>query len=153
MLYPVTEITFSGGDNDLSVAVLKYEPKQVQCSGTVSPSLLSSCQNIVNTMPASMDFTTWGPENDPLAVMKLPLTYHSCEFVYQVLFPKNDASETQVERMMHLVDQRCKLSIRTAGPTDTFSRYQFWTVAVALTGVCVRNEQVGMRDGLGKSYV
>lgn len=30
-------------------------------------------------MPASRDFTTWGPPDDPLAVVKLPLTYYSCE--------------------------------------------------------------------------
>lgn len=114
-----------GGDDNLNIVVLKYEP-QVQCSGTVSPSLLSSCQNIVDIMPASKDFTTWGPQDDPLAVIKLPLTYYS-------------------------VDQRCKLSIRTDGSTDTFSRYQFWTAAVALTGICVRGGHVGMRGDLGLS--
>lgn len=114
-----------GGDHNLGVVVWKYEP-QVQCSGTVSPSLLSSCQSLVNIMPASRDFTTWGPEGDPLAVVKLPITYYS-------------------------VDQRCKLSISTDGRTDTFSRYQFWGVAVALTGICVRGRQVGMQGNLGLS--
>ncbi|CAF9927191.1 hypothetical protein IMSHALPRED_007149 [Imshaugia aleurites] len=114
-----------GGDNNLNIIVEKYEP-QVQCSGAVSPSLLSSCQNIVDTMPASRDFTTWGPPDDPLAVVKLPLTYYS-------------------------LDRRCKLSIRTDGLTDTYSRYQFWTTAVALTGICVRSGRVGVRDHLGLS--
>ena len=65
-----------GGDNNLVVSVQIYEP-QVQCSGAVSPSLLSSCQNIIDTMPADKSFTTWGPQNDPLAHMELPLTLYS----------------------------------------------------------------------------
>ena len=76
----------SGGDNNLSIIVAKYEP-QVQCSGAVPASLLASCQNIVDTMPASRDFTTWGPESDPLAVVKLPLTYYSRESIHSCLHP------------------------------------------------------------------
>lgn len=42
------------------------------------------------------------------------------------------------------------MTISTDGSTDTFSRYQIWGVAVALTGVCVRDGKAGMRDGLGE---
>lgn len=45
------------------------------------------------------------------------------------------------------------MRISTDGSTDTFSRLQFWTVAVALTGICVRGGQVGMRGNLGKCEV
>ena len=89
MLYPVDNKVSSGGDNNLAVAILKYEP-QVQCSGTVAPSLLSSCQNIVDIMPASTDFTTWGPQDDPLAAVKLPLTFYSREFI-RLFLPKTSA--------------------------------------------------------------
>lgn len=58
----------------------------------------------------------------------------------------------QPDRITNLVDQKCKLSIRTDGATDTFARFQFWTVAVALTGVCVRSGQIGTRNHLGKSH-
>ena len=59
----------------------------------------------------------------------------------------------QPDRITNLVDRRCKLSIRTDGATDTSARFQFWTVAVALTGVCVRGGQMGTRDHLGKSPI
>ena len=48
------------------------------------------------------------------------------------------------------MDGKCKSSIYTDGATDTFSRYQFWSVAVALTGVCVRNGQAGEQVHLGR---
>lgn len=54
---------------------------------------------------------------------------------------------------IRLVDRQCKLSILTDGSTDIYSRYQFWTGAVALTGVCVRGGQMGVRHGLGKSLL
>ena len=153
MPYPLIDAMSSGGDNNLEVAVEKYEP-HVQCSGTVSPSLLPSCQNIVDTMTASTDFTTWGPEDDPLAVVKLPIAYYSRES--SAFFPqshqKGDISNDQAERMTHSVDGRCKLSIRTDGSTDTFSRFQFWSAAVALTGICVRGGQAGRTEDLGEFH-
>lgn len=78
-----------GGDNNLSVIVKRYEGP-TECSGTVPPSLLSSCQNIVDTMPVSTYFTTWGPAHDPLAVMKLPLAYYSRESFRVVSAPGID---------------------------------------------------------------
>ena len=147
MLDPIVD-EVSGGDHNLNIVVEKYQP-QVRCSGAVSPMLLSSCQNIVDTMSTSRDFTTWGPENDPLAVMKLPVSYYSRTFTH-ICSSQNEVSKDQVDRMTQLVDRRCKMSIRTNGPTDTASRYQFWTVAVALTGICVRSGQSGTRDNLGK---
>ena len=72
----------------------------MQCSGTVEPSLLSSCQNIVDTMSASRDFTTWGPHDDPLAVVKLPLIFHSREFI-RFFLPKISALDDQADRIMH----------------------------------------------------
>lgn len=102
-------------------------------------------------MSANRSFTTWGPEDDPLAVVKLPVSYYSRELTRKSPPPKSNVLDDQVDRMMFLVDRRCKLSIRTDGRTDTFSRYQFWTVAVALTGVCVRSGQGGTRGDLGKS--
>lgn len=45
------------------------------------------------------------------------------------------------------------MKFRTDGHTDTESRYNFWTAAVVLTGVCIRNGQVGLGEGLGKSPI
>ena len=123
----------------------------MKCFRTVDPSLLSSCQNIVDTMSASRDFTTWGPHDDPLAVVKLPLVFYSREFI-RFFLPKFQHWMTRLIEMMHLEDGRCRMNIRTDGRTDTFSMYQFWTVAVALTGICVRGGQAGMRADLGKSW-
>ncbi len=50
-------------------------------------------------------------------------------------------------------DRRCKLTISTDGRTDTAARYQFWTAAVALTGLCVKGGQAGMRTNLGESSI
>ncbi len=104
-------------------------------------------------MPASRDFTTWGPQDDPLAIIKLPVTYYSRESTYFPPFPKNDASNDKANRMMPSDDRRCKLTILTDGPTDTFSRYQFWTAAVALTELCVKGGQAGLRTNLGESSI
>lgn len=93
-LYPVINADSPGGDKNLMVAVMNYEPR-VQCSGTVAPSLLSSCQNIVDTMPVSRSFTTWGPEDDPLAVVKLPLTY----------FSRKSTGFSPFQKMMHRMTQ------------------------------------------------
>lgn len=41
-------------------------------------------------MPVSTYFTTWGPANDPLAVVKLPLTYYSRESFRVVSAPGID---------------------------------------------------------------
>lgn len=138
-----------GADNSLKISVQYYEPR-VQCSGTVAPSLLPSCQNIVDTMPADKIMTTWGPEDDPLAHTKLPMTLFSRKST--LLCPFQTMMQWMTKLIMqHPVDRRCKLTITDDGRPDTFSRYQFWTAAVALVGICVRGEQVGLRKNLGKS--
>lgn len=73
---PIVNANVPGIVHSLKVGVHDYEPR-VQCTGAVAPSLLSSCQNIIDTMPADKRFTTWGPQDDPIAHMKLPLTYYS----------------------------------------------------------------------------
>lgn len=45
------------------------------------------------------------------------------------------------------------MKIGTDGHTDTESRYNLWTAAVVLTGVCIRNGQAGFGEGLGKSPI
>ena len=50
----------------------------------------------------------------------------------------------------YTADRLCKLTISSDGFTDTAARYQFWSAAVALTGVCVRRGQIGRRIQLGE---
>lgn len=57
------------------------------------------------------------------------------------------------ERWMYTEDRKCVLKIRSDGRSDTESRYNFWTAAVVLTGVCIRDGQMGFGEGLGESPV
>ena len=112
-----------GGDNGLVIIIMKLS-LHTQCSGTVAPSLLSSCQNLLDVMPASLDYETWGPPDDPLAGVKLPLSYYS-------------------------QDRHCKLTINSDGHTDTACRYQFWSWATIVTNSCVRHGQMGLLENIG----
>ena len=48
-------------------------------------------------MPASSEFTTWGPADDPLALQTLPVTFYSGESVkVPPPFPRNDTLEIEL---------------------------------------------------------
>lgn len=57
------------------------------------------------------------------------------------------------DRAMHTEDRKCIMKIRSDGQSDTESRYNFWTAAVVLTGVCIRDGQMGFGEGLGRSPI
>ena len=69
-----------GSDRNLDILVLKPDGRP-QCSGSVSPSLIPSCQNLLDIMPAGQKFEVWGPADDILPPdITLPKTYYSREF-------------------------------------------------------------------------
>lgn len=70
----------TGGDNQLQVSLQRSEPTAI-CYSTMSPSLQSSCANIVDNMPYDSYTNLFGPSDDPQVTVKLPLTLTSGTFV------------------------------------------------------------------------
>ncbi|MCJ1451162.1 hypothetical protein MMC28_001497 [Mycoblastus sanguinarius] len=121
------------GDNNLQVAIAPYDPKDVHCGNigppgsTVPP--IYSCKNVVDNMPTSKDLEAFGKMGStPQPEVTLP-AYKVCTIA---------------------LDRACVLVVGTFGPTDTTSWYEIWEAAVAISGMCVCNGNVGAARGLGR---
>ncbi|MCJ1458206.1 hypothetical protein MMC28_008577 [Mycoblastus sanguinarius] len=113
-----------GGDNRIWATVQSYAPRLGCGAPSMSPLVQESCQDILDTMPASAILIRFGLAGDPLASVTTPYTFMS-------------------------QDRRCRMTIGTDGVTDWFNWYQIWEVGVALNGVCVRSGRSGTQARLG----
>lgn len=66
------------GDGRLYGTVASYKSEAL-CYGLIVTSIQDSCQSILDTMPASSKETTFGPQSDPSAMVKLPYILRSRE--------------------------------------------------------------------------
>ena len=70
----------TGRENHLQVRLQQSSPTAI-CYGVLSPSLQSSCADIVDGMPYDFTLKRFGPSDDPRATVKLPLTLTSCTLI------------------------------------------------------------------------
>ena len=63
-----------GGDDHLYLTVSRYDPHVICGPEAMDPSLQSSCQQIIDTMPASENPVLFGPRDDPRTFIGLPYT-------------------------------------------------------------------------------
>lgn len=119
-----------GGDNNLGVALVPYEP-HVQCiDGSIGPPgstvpPLKSCNAIVGLMFATKDVTSFGKAGSGAAK----------------IVPGMDSSP----------DRLCVLEVDTTGPVEDVSWYDIWAAAVAVTGMCIRIGKTGKATDLGEN--
>ena len=80
----IVELTnvLQGGDNNLLVAIAKYEPK-LKCNRKATPGLpWSSCRHIWGTMETGLEQLVFGDEEDPDVQVDLPYELKASESLY-----------------------------------------------------------------------
>ena len=124
--------------------VSSYTP-QVFCTRPIFVSIQSSCQNILNTMPVSQEEFTFGPQSNPSARVKLPLTIRSCEWLSTAC-----SNLAKLADNISKADKQCEMTVQTFVTTDVTSWYDIWAVGVAINGMCVRIGHNGEQFGIGR---
>ena len=86
----IVELTnvLQGGDNNLFVAIAKYQPR-LKCNRKATPGLpWSSCRHIWGTMQTGQEILVFGDEEDPDVQVDLPYVLKASESLYsEASFP------------------------------------------------------------------
>ena len=85
----IVELTnvLQGGDNNLFVAIAKYQPN-LKCNRKVAPGLpWSSCRHIWGTMETGQEILVFGDEGDPDVQVDLPYVLKASESLYSEANP------------------------------------------------------------------
>ena len=156
----------AGGENHLQVRLQQSSPTAI-CYGVLSPSLQSSCADIVDGMPYDFTLKRFGPSDDPRATVKLPLTLTSCTLIpclsaVPTFWHSHTPSPQPPRRREHLDQSRrqsiltppiddghCAMTISTLGGSDEAKWYDMWEAAVQLNGLCVREGKKGKNPAIG----
>lgn len=101
-----------------------YDP-HAGCTGAPGPSLVDSCYSITSRMPAARPSQrTFGTSDEVDADVEV-----------LVSFPSDD--------------DRCTITVASAGAKDTVSWYEIWEAATAVNAVCGEKGQSGTAYNLG----
>ncbi|KAF6232075.1 hypothetical protein HO173_009669 [Letharia columbiana] len=111
------------GDGRLGVIVAKQTPN-VRCYGSAAVmGIVNSCQSIMDKMDVSKEVRTFGTGGVGVNV-KLPYTWYS-------------------------VDNKCIMTLRTSGPSDSESWHRVWETATFVTAMCARQGKKGLHSQVG----
>ena len=106
----IVELTniLQGGDNNLFVAIAKYQPN-LRCNRKTKPGLpWSSCRHIWGTMDTGHETLVFGDEEDPNVQVDLPHVLKASESLY------SEASSTSIrvhrgELLTRALHSRCEM--------------------------------------------
>ena len=136
----------SSGDGRLGIFVAKQKPN-VRCYGSAAVrAIVNSCQSIMDRMDVSNEVRTFGTGGIGVDV-ELPFTWHSG----QQAAPK--VRHYYIANVRPAVDNKCIMTLRTSGPSDSESWHRVWETATFVTSMCTRQGKKGLFSQIGELQI